>query len=121
MKRLKELGVRLAIDDFGTGYSSLSYLHRFPVDVLKIDRAFVEHLRGEQSDGALVGAIVRIGRSLEMATVAEGVEDAQQVAALRRIGCDLAQGYHFSRPAPPELIDQLLAAEAPRRTRTRAA
>jgi diguanylate cyclase (GGDEF)-like protein/PAS domain S-box-containing protein len=111
VKQLKELGVHLAIDDFGTGYSSLSYLHRFPVDVLKIDRSFIEHLQGKDDDRALVGTIVRLGQSLRMATVAEGVEDPTQVAALRAMGCDFAQGYHFSRPAPAELIDGLLAAE----------
>src|SRR3954471_17786627 len=114
---LRELGVKLAIDDFGTGYSSLSYLHRFPVDVLKIDRSFIEHLQGEGDDRALVGTIVRLGQSLRMATVAEGVEDASQAAALRAMGCDYAQGYHFSRPAPSELIDELLASDVEPRER----
>ena len=96
--RLKALGLTLAIDDFGTGYSSLAYLRRFPVDTLKIDRSFVERL-GEQTDGAaLAETIVQLGRSLGMSTVAEGIEDYSQLAALREMGCDYAQGYYFSRP-----------------------
>ena len=98
--RLKELGVTLAMDDFGTGYSSLAYLRRFPVDTLKIDRSFVERLGGDREDVALVHMIVRLGKSLGMSTVAEGIEDATQLAALREIGCDYAQGYYLSRPLP---------------------
>src|SRR5213082_269409 len=95
-QRLKALGVKLAIDDFGTGYSSLSYLHRFPVDILKIDRSFVERLGGSAEDAELVGTIVRLGQSLRMATIAEGVEENDQLAVLHRLGCELAQGYLFS-------------------------
>ena len=102
------MGVRLAIDDFGTGYSSLSYLHRFPVDMLKIDRSFVDHLRGASEDTELVRTIVRLGQSLRMMTVGEGVEDHAQFLSLKRIGCDLAQGFYFSKPVAAESIDEML-------------
>ena len=98
--RLKALGVTLAMDDFGTGYSSLAYLRRFPMDVLKIDRSFVDRLGGDTQDVALVRTIVRLGKSLGMATVAEGIEDDAQAAALLEMGCDFGQGYHLSRPLP---------------------
>jgi diguanylate cyclase (GGDEF)-like protein/PAS domain S-box-containing protein len=96
--RLKALGVQLAIDDFGTGYSSLAYLGRFPVDVLKIDRSFVERIDEDVDKATLVRTIVQLGQSLGMATVAEGIEDLGQLNALRRMGCEMAQGYYFSRP-----------------------
>jgi len=112
LRRLKELGVRLAIDDFGTGYSSLSYLHRFPVDILKIDRSFVERLGDPDQDAELVRAIVGLGRSLGMETIAEGIEDHHQFLALRRLGCDLGQGYYLGRPMPVADIDALLTREA---------
>ncbi|GIF07560.1 putative bifunctional diguanylate cyclase/phosphodiesterase [Actinoplanes siamensis] len=98
--RLKALGITLAIDDFGTGYSSLAYLRRFPVDTLKIDRSFVERLGVLADDTALTDTIVRLGKSLGMATVAEGIEEFGQLAALREMGCGFAQGYYFSRPVP---------------------
>ncbi|MEV6488453.1 bifunctional diguanylate cyclase/phosphodiesterase [Actinoplanes sp. NPDC051633] len=98
--RVKALGVTLAMDDFGTGFSSLAYLRRFPMDVLKIDRSFVERLGGDDEDEALVHTIVRLGQSLGMQTVAEGIEDGAQLAALREMGCDFAQGYLLSRPLP---------------------
>jgi diguanylate cyclase (GGDEF)-like protein/PAS domain S-box-containing protein len=106
--RLKALGLTLAIDDFGTGYSSLAYLRRFPVDILKIDRSFVERL-GEQTDGdALAHTIVQLGQSLGMSTVAEGIEEYGQLAALRAMGCDFAQGFYFSRPVPAAEAGRLL-------------
>jgi diguanylate cyclase (GGDEF)-like protein/PAS domain S-box-containing protein len=108
LKRIKSLGVRLAIDDFGTGYSSLSYLQRFPFDILKIDRSFVDRLTGPSGEADLVRTIVQLGRSLRMTTVAEGIEDYAQFLALRRIGCALGQGYHFSPPAPADEIAPLL-------------
>jgi EAL domain-containing protein (putative c-di-GMP-specific phosphodiesterase class I) len=100
--RLKALGVTLAIDDFGTGYSSLAYLRRFPVDTLKIDRSFVERLGALTDDTALADTIVQLGKSLGMATVAEGIEEFGQLTALREMGCHFAQGYYFSRPVPAE-------------------
>jgi diguanylate cyclase (GGDEF)-like protein/PAS domain S-box-containing protein len=108
--RLKALGVTLAIDDFGTGYSSLAYLRRFPVDTLKIDRSFVERLGALTDDTALADTIVQLGKSLGMATVAEGIEEFGQLAALREMGCHFAQGYYFSRPIPAEEAGRLLLA-----------
>jgi EAL domain-containing protein (putative c-di-GMP-specific phosphodiesterase class I) len=99
LRELKELGVRLAIDDFGTGYSSLAYLRRFPVDVLKIDRSFVEHLGTEPEEAAVVAAIVALGNALGLGVVAEGVETALQVDELRNLGVSGAQGFYFARPA----------------------
>jgi predicted signal transduction protein with EAL and GGDEF domain len=102
LRRLKQLGVRLSIDDFGTGYSSLSYLQRFPIDALKIDRSFVQHLGVERAidgdDARIVRAIVMIGRNLGKQVIAEGVETADQLALLRDVGCDFAQGYFFAKP-----------------------
>jgi diguanylate cyclase (GGDEF)-like protein len=106
--RLKALGVTLAIDDFGTGYSSLAYLRRFPVDTLKIDRSFVERLGALTDDTALADTIVQLGKSLGMATVAEGIEEFGQLAALREMGCHFAQGYYFSRPVPAAEAGRLL-------------
>lgn len=98
---LHSLGVRLSIDDFGTGYSSLAHLKRFPVDHVKIDRAFVEGLQDEDSsDESLVVAIIAMARALGMATIAEGVETTEQHQRLVALGCDFAQGYLFSRPVP---------------------
>ncbi|MEV0134583.1 EAL domain-containing protein [Dactylosporangium sp. NPDC050688] len=105
---LKEIGVKLAIDDFGTGYSSLAYLRRFPVDTLKIDRSFVERIGGATPDAALARTIVQLGQSLGMATVAEGIEQYAQFHALRRMGCDVGQGYYFSRPLPADEAGALL-------------
>ncbi|GGJ89659.1 hypothetical protein GCM10010123_19230 [Pilimelia anulata] len=112
--RLKDLGVQLAIDDFGTGYSSLAYLRRFPVDTIKIDRSFVERLGEEADESTLARTIVQLGQSLGMHTVAEGIEELAQLTALRRMGCELAQGFYFSRPVPAAEAGRLLAgADAP--------
>ncbi len=108
LNRLKELGVRIAIDDFGTGYSSLAYLRRFPVDVLKVDRSFVDGLGPDPEDSAIVSAIVKLAHTLELESVAEGVETQAQLDQLRAMGCDLAQGYLFSRPLPVEEATELL-------------
>ncbi len=108
LAELKKMGIRLAIDDFGTGYSSLSYLHKFPVDILKIDRSFVERLSGADPQESLVQSIVQLGQTLQLETIAEGIEDHGQLLALRRLGCQLAQGYHFGRPGPPDVVAQLL-------------
>ncbi|HEV2814097.1 MAG TPA: EAL domain-containing protein [Solirubrobacteraceae bacterium] len=97
---LKALGVRLAIDDFGTGYSTLSYLRRFPIDILKLDRELIE--AGSGPDAKLMKAIVGLGRSLDLATVAEGIERPEQEAELRELGCDLGQGFLFARPMDEE-------------------
>ena len=91
------MGVRLAIDDFGTGYSSLNYLKQFPLDCLKIDRSFVRELDGIQ-DQRIVQAIIALARSFNLEVLAEGVENPGQLEALKRLGCDKAQGFHFSHP-----------------------
>jgi diguanylate cyclase (GGDEF)-like protein/PAS domain S-box-containing protein len=108
LQRLKALGVTLAMDDFGTGYSSLAYLRRYPMDILKIDRSFVDRLGGDREDEALVRTIVRLGRNLGMTTVAEGIEEPGQLAILRELGCDLAQGYLLSRPLPAPEAERVL-------------
>jgi len=99
---IRALGVRVAIDDFGTGYSSLSQLKRFPIDTIKIDRAFVAELPHNPDDAAIARAIIALGRSLRLVVVAEGVETAQQHAFLRAHGCDELQGYLLSRPLSAE-------------------
>jgi diguanylate cyclase (GGDEF)-like protein/PAS domain S-box-containing protein len=110
MRRLKALGVSLAIDDFGTGYSSLSYLQRFPVDVLKIDRAFVRDLPCADADGrALVGAISALAESLRLTLVAEGVETGEQLEILAAIGCEAVQGYLFHPPLSGPELEALLS------------
>ena len=108
LRRLKALGVRLAIDDFGTGYSSLAYLRQFPVDILKIDRSFLAEIVTDPRASALVQAIVELGRTMGLMTVAEGIEDGQQLSELRRAGCQLGQGYYFSRPLDPPAVASLL-------------
>ncbi|MEW6693563.1 MAG: EAL domain-containing protein [Pseudomonadota bacterium] len=100
LARLRELGARIAIDDFGTGYSSLSYLKHLPIDRLKIDRAFVRDLAHDADDAAIVGAAVTLAHQLGREAVAEGVESAQQLAALRDLGCDAVQGFGLGRPMP---------------------
>ena len=101
---LRTLGVRLAIDDFGTGYSSLSYLRQFPIDVLKIDKSFVDHVAQRSQDSLLVRTIVALGESLGLRLVAEGIERAEQSEALRALGCTVGQGYHFGRPVPADSV-----------------
>jgi PAS domain S-box-containing protein len=110
LAELKALGVRLNIDDFGTGYSSLSRLQRFPVDTLKIDRAFISHMDTDLETYEIVKVVIMLAHSLGLKVVAEGVETQQQVEMLRHIGCELAQGYLYSKPADPQTIQQLLVA-----------
>ena len=105
---LKALGVRLAIDDFGTGYASLSYLQQFPLDVLKIDRRFIDGMCRGGSEAALARTIIALGDSLALRTVAEGVQRPQQQEQLRALGCEYGQGFLFAQPVPPEEITRLL-------------
>jgi diguanylate cyclase (GGDEF)-like protein/PAS domain S-box-containing protein len=107
---LKRLGVQLMLDDFGTGYSSLSYLKRFPVDVLKIDRTFVDGLGKEAEDEAIVKAVIGMARALELGVIAEGVETPRQTEVLLELGCERAQGFCFGRPRPAADITPLLRA-----------
>ncbi|MFI1996960.1 putative bifunctional diguanylate cyclase/phosphodiesterase [Actinoplanes sp. NPDC020271] len=104
LRTLRELGVHLAIDDFGTGYSSLNYLKLLPVDILKIDRAFISHVATDADDRALVDAVVTMARALRLRTVAEGIETDDQREMLRRLGCDHGQGFLFGRPVEPASI-----------------
>jgi diguanylate cyclase (GGDEF)-like protein/PAS domain S-box-containing protein len=105
---LKAIGVRLVLDDFGTGYSSLSYLTRLPLDVLKVDRSFIDGLGTEPRDTAITEAIVAMSHALSLRVVGEGAETGLQVAELNRLGCDYVQGYHFSRPVPAAAITRML-------------
>jgi EAL domain-containing protein (putative c-di-GMP-specific phosphodiesterase class I) len=116
---IRALGVELSIDDFGTGYSSLAYLKRFPVQCLKVDRAFVHDLGPEAGSAAIVRAIVALGHGLKMRIVAEGVETEVQLAMLRELGCDEAQGYLFARPVDAAAVPALLLTRD-NRTRTSA-
>jgi diguanylate cyclase (GGDEF)-like protein len=100
LQRLRELGVTISLDDFGTGYSALGYLKRFPIDQLKIDRSFVTLLEADRRDAALVQAILALARGLDLRVVAEGIETAGQHRLLQQFGCELGQGYRFSRPCP---------------------
>jgi diguanylate cyclase (GGDEF)-like protein/PAS domain S-box-containing protein len=114
LRELHALGVRFAMDDFGTGYSSLSYLRSFPLDKIKIDRSFVSDLTDAESSSSIVRAIVGIASSLRMTTAAEGVETAEQLAALRAAGCNEIQGFLFSRPLRLPQLRRLIAGHAPR-------
>jgi EAL domain-containing protein (putative c-di-GMP-specific phosphodiesterase class I) len=108
MREVKQLGVSLALDDFGKGYSSLSYLHRFPIDRVKIDRAFIGGLPESRAALAIVSAVVSFARALDMEVVAEGVETQAHVDALLGLGCEYAQGFFFHRPLAPERLTALL-------------
>jgi EAL domain-containing protein (putative c-di-GMP-specific phosphodiesterase class I) len=109
LHQLKAVGVELAIDDFGTGYSSLSYLRRLPVDTLKIDRSFVNGLGESDRDDAIVRGILELAGTLRLATTAEGIETATQLATVRRLGGASGQGFLFARPLAPEDVEVLLA------------
>ncbi|MDQ3913122.1 MAG: EAL domain-containing protein [Actinomycetota bacterium] len=109
---LKDLGVLVAVDDFGTGYSSLAYLKRFPVDILKVDKSFIDGLVENVEDAAIVGAVLSLARALGMSTVAEGIETTGQLERIGALGCDVGQGYYFSEPLPAQEASTLLPAPA---------
>ncbi len=111
LQALRAHGVGISVDDFGTGYSSLSYLKRYPIDELKIDRDFVDGVADEESDRAITTAIIALAKALGMRVVAEGAETAEQVNALRELGCDLCQGFYFYRGLPVEEFEKLLQTE----------
>lgn len=112
LNSLKALGVKLAIDDFGTGYSSLAYLRAFPFDYLKIDRQFVSNVHEESGNGVIVSSMITLAHALNLRVIAEGAEQIEEVAHLRHLGCDLAQGYFFGKPMSPAEIERRLAATA---------
>ena len=113
LKSIHALGVIIAIDDFGTGYSSMSYLKRYPIDKLKIDRSFVSDLPGDTENTAITKAIIAMAQSLNMVTVAEGVETSQQFDFLDSLGCNYFQGFYFGRPMSAQAITELLNKKLP--------
>jgi EAL domain-containing protein (putative c-di-GMP-specific phosphodiesterase class I) len=115
LRDLAAEGLGVAIDDFGTGYSSLGQLRRMPVDVVKVDRSFVRAMSEDETDRELVAAVVSMGRALNLAVVAEGIETEEQAETLRALGCDLGQGFLYARPLTREQLDLLF--ETPRALR----
>jgi EAL domain-containing protein (putative c-di-GMP-specific phosphodiesterase class I) len=109
LAQLKALGVRLSIDDFGTGYSSLSRLRRIPVDTLKIDRAFIMNMHTDSESREIVRVIIMLAHNLGLKVVAEGTETEEHIKLLKELHCEMAQGYHFSRPADDQAMLKLLA------------
>jgi EAL domain-containing protein (putative c-di-GMP-specific phosphodiesterase class I) len=110
LRALADLGVELALDDFGTGYSSLTYLKRFPLHKLKVDRSFIMTLHEQETDAAIVAAIIQMGHAMKMSVVAEGVELEAQRDKLRQLGCDDFQGFLYSPAVPPAAFFGLLVA-----------
>jgi diguanylate cyclase (GGDEF)-like protein/PAS domain S-box-containing protein len=108
---LRRLGVRMAVDDFGTGYSSLSWLRQLPIDILKIDKEFVDGIALRTEDSTLVGAVIDLAHNLGLRTVAEGIERVEQLRGLERLRCDFGQGYYFAKPLPAGQVEELLVAE----------
>jgi diguanylate cyclase len=108
LKQLQQMGVLVSVDDFGTGYSSMSYLQRFPIDKLKIDRAFINDVTSSDDDASIVSAIVSLGHTLKLKVIAEGVETPEQLEFLQMLGCDQYQGYHYSAAMPPNEFADLI-------------
>jgi len=109
LKQIKETGVQISIDDFGTGYSSLSYLHRFPIDMLKVDRSFVSAMEDNTENGEIVRTIIALAKALDLKVVAEGIESIHQFHQLRILGCEYGQGFLFSKPLQTKDIERLLS------------
>jgi EAL domain-containing protein (putative c-di-GMP-specific phosphodiesterase class I) len=105
---LRHAGSKVSIDDFGTGFSNLSYLKRLPIDAVKIDQAFVRNINVDPSDAAIINGVVAMAKHLNIDTIAEGIETAEQLECLRLIGCRRGQGYYFSKPLPPAHCRALL-------------
>jgi len=120
LRELKALGVTIAIDDFGTGHSSLAHLKGFPIDILKVDRSFIEELGHDPQSEAITDGIVTLARSLNLMAVAEGVETIEQLEHLRRLGSGYGQGYYFARPQTPDSIGEMLGVGPPRDRETAA-
>jgi EAL domain-containing protein (putative c-di-GMP-specific phosphodiesterase class I) len=108
LEDIKAMNIKLSLDDFGTGYSSLGYLKQFPIDVLKIDRSFIQDIQVRDAETGLVKTIIDMGHVLGMEVVAEGVETREQLEYLKKHGCDAVQGFFFSRPLPAGEIVNLL-------------
>ncbi len=108
MAELRAGGVSVAVDDYGTGYSSLQYLDRFAADVVKIDRSFVSNLVANDHTQKIVASVIDMAAGLDLQTIAEGIETAEQLAVVRALGCELGQGYLFSRPVAPDVIADIL-------------
>ncbi|MBL4941855.1 MAG: EAL domain-containing protein [Colwellia sp.] len=113
MNALKRLGVKILLDDFGTGYSSLSYLHRFPIDVLKIDRSFINNVHEHSSNRAIIKTIVDLATNLRMATVGEGIENIEDAELLKKMDCLYGQGYYYAKPMPADEMEQYIIANKP--------
>jgi EAL domain-containing protein (putative c-di-GMP-specific phosphodiesterase class I) len=108
IKQVKAMGIKVAIDDFGTGYSSLSYLNKFPADMLKIDKSFIDVMNTSESSKQYVATIISIGHILNLKVISEGVETEDQLETLRKVGCDYIQGFIWGRPLPPEEAARLV-------------
>ena len=119
LTRLKDLGMKIAVDDFGTGYSSLSYLKKFPIDTLKIDRAFVSDIDTGSYDRSICAAIIALAKSLDLKVIAEGIETEEQLQHLRFLGCDEIQGFFFAKPMPGDQVTAFLTQYMQTVSRTR--
>jgi EAL domain-containing protein (putative c-di-GMP-specific phosphodiesterase class I) len=111
LQALHDQGVGIALDDFGTGFSSLEHLRRFPIDIIKIDRSFIQGIEHDPKDAAIAANLVSLAHALGLVAVAEGIETDGQLEQLRELGCDLGQGYLLARPAPAHVVGKLLLAQ----------
>jgi len=112
LEDLRNTGVTVAIDDFGTGYSSLGYLKQLPVDTLKIDQSFVRHIDSDEGDAAIASTIVGMARNLKLKVVAEGIETIAHEGFLKKLDCDIGQGYYYAKPLPRDAFTEFLQRRA---------